>query len=208
MRTITMKIFTFIVFLAIIISLSKWVGSEKTLEERLQYSDSQVELVSDMKSVQDVQPSSQVQNNNQKSNLPNQHSDENTKIKYTYVPSYSHVYRNNGRPLLLESTLSVRNTDPQYSLRIHSVEYYDSKGKMLKSYVDETLSLEQLSSVEYLSEKMNEEGGFGAFFVVLWSSDNVLADPIIESVMIESTSDKQISFVSRGKTLPFKFERK
>jgi hypothetical protein len=78
---------------------------------------------------------------------------------------------------------------------------------MLRSYIGNTLSLEQLSSVEYLSEKTSEEGGVGAFFVVLWSSNNTLAKPVIESVMIESVVHKQISFVSRGITLPFKFKR-
>ena len=177
-----MKIFNVlavIMLLSLVIFLAKLVGSVETLEERLQYAEPPTSQVSNVNSseVDDVAVTVKSGNDLDFAETEN--------VKYTYVPSYSHVYRNNGRPLLLESTLSIRNTDPQHPISIHKVEYYDSKGKMLRSYVENTITLNKLSSLEYLKEKMNEKGGFGAFFVVLWSSENPLAQPVIEAVMIE-----------------------
>ena len=187
-----------VAIVALVIFLGKLVGSVETLEERLQYKEPVIEQLTVSDSTKLNTALVEIKTSN--------YAETEGNIKYTYVPSYSHVYRNNGRPLLLESTLSIRNTDPQYAMRVHKVEYYDSNGKMLRSFVEKTVSLSQLSSLEFLKEKMNEKGGFGAFFVVLWSSDNPLAEPVIESVMIESSPHKQISFVSEGRTLPFKFK--
>lgn len=129
-------------------------------------------------------------------------------IKYTYVPAYSHIYANHGQPILLEATLSVRNADPSNDLKIHAIDYYSSSGELIKSYTKNEFLMPALTSVEYLSEKMNEEGGVGAFFVVLWSSNHKLAEPVIESVMINSSSKKQVSFTSRGVLIPYAFTSK
>lgn len=204
MNKMMKKIFSVVPLIMIVILIfifGHMINSVESLEERLQYIEPQLSKMSEVQ----VSSGSDVKVNTSQVDLP---SGSKLDIQYTYVPSYSHVYRNNGQPLLLESTLSIRNTDPLNPLNIHSVEYYNSKGVLLRSYVDTPLLLGELSSVEYLNEKMDSEGGFGAFFVVLWSSENILADPIIESVLIESTTQKQISFISKGKTLPFEFRKK
>ena len=50
-----------------------------------------------------------------------------------YVPIYSHIYSGlKGRPFNLAATLSIRNTDPQHPIRLVSVKFYDSEGKLVK----------------------------------------------------------------------------
>ena len=46
-----------------------------------------------------------------------------------YVPAYSHVYHQRGRPQLLTITLSVRNTDLNHEIVLASVRYYDTGGQ-------------------------------------------------------------------------------
>lgn len=160
------------------------IRNSETLEDRLEYRKPDVNY--DVADLKDEAKANMVKN-------------------YTYIPTYSHIYANKGQPILLESTLSIRNTDPSQALRIHRVEYFSSNGESIKRYAEKPFLMSALTSVEYLSEKWNEKGGVGAYFIVEWSSDNANAKPIMESVMINSSADKQISFASRGEEMPFAY---
>lgn len=125
---------------------------------------------------------------------------------YTYVPAYSHIYGGGGNPQLLEITLSIRNPDPQVPLRIHTVNYYDGDGNLVREYLQQPAAIGPMATASYLSPKHEKEGGSGANFVVVWSSERGDARPVIEAVMIGAGSGKQISFTSRGETLPYPFQ--
>jgi hypothetical protein len=126
---------------------------------------------------------------------------------YTYVPAYSHIYSGGGNPLLLEITLSIRNPDPRVPLQIHTVSYYDSNGGLLQAYLQKPAAIAPMATASYLSPQQEKEGGSGANFVVVWSSEREDAKPIIETVMIGAGSGKQVSFTSRGETLPYPFHQ-
>lgn len=129
-------------------------------------------------------------------NVKNSESLSNQKI--SYAPFYSHIYYNNGNPILLEGTLSIRNTDIDENLNIIKVEYYDSKGELLKSFTEQPFQLKPLESIEYLVQKEDIDGGAGANFLVYWSSDNPNTTPIIESILIGKVQNKPFSFASRA----------
>lgn len=115
-----------------------------------------------------------------------------------YVPVYSHIYAKGGKPFLLEITLSVRNSDPKEDISITSVSYYDTKGNLIKDYLDKPMSLKALATVEFLVAQKEIAGGSGANFVVEWVSDRKVNQPIIEAVMVGIEGQTSISFVRTG----------
>lgn len=123
-------------------------------------------------------------------------------MRSTYVPAYSHIYASGGAPNLLETTLSVRNTDHEHSLILHEVNYYDSQGRLIREYLSSPSELPPLASAQFLQKQVNSEGGSGASFIVVWSSSRENASPIIEAIMV-ATDGGPISFTSRGQELPF-----
>ena len=59
-----------------------------------------------------------------------------------YVPAYSHIYSGNQeRPFFLTVTLSIRNIDPANTIKVTLVNYYETQGKLIKSYIDKTIKL-------------------------------------------------------------------
>ncbi len=115
-----------------------------------------------------------------------------------YVPAYSHVYEQDGKPLLLTVTLSVRNTDPDSEIHVASVRYYDSAGKEVKSYLDEPMRLGPLASMEVLVERKDTTGGSGANFLVEWQAIERVSDPVIDAVMIDTSQTQGVSFIRTG----------
>jgi hypothetical protein len=117
------------------------------------------------------------------------------KGRAVYVPGYSHIYTGAGEPVLLATTLSVRNTDPEHALRIDRVRYFDGAGKVLRELADEPLTLAPMQTQSYRIEQQDASGGSGANFLVEWSAEETVNRPIIEAIMI---GDGGLSFSSRG----------
>jgi len=68
-----------------------------------------------------------------------------------YVPAYSHIYTGNKEaPSPLTVTLSIRNTDLNHPIKILSVEYYETQGKLLNKYIASPIVLNALGTERYV----------------------------------------------------------
>ncbi|MDO9042745.1 MAG: DUF3124 domain-containing protein [Desulfocapsaceae bacterium] len=125
-----------------------------------------------------------------------------SKGQMLYVPAYSHIYAGNRElQLLLTVTLSIRNVDIKQSITITAVDYYGTKGEILKNYLDKNVVLGPLESTRYIIPYKDKAGGSGANFVVVWKSEKSVNLPIVECVMIGAEGQQGISFVSRGQAI-------
>ena len=119
-----------------------------------------------------------------------------------YVPVYSHIYGGNKeRPFNLAVTLSIRNTDMKGVITVVSVDYFDTKGVMVKEYLDREVRLGPLETLRYVVRESDTSGGSGANFIVRWHADTEVNLPLVESVMIGTQSQQGISFTSRGQAI-------
>ncbi len=119
-----------------------------------------------------------------------------------YVPAYSHIYSGDREtPVLLTVTLSIRNIDQQHSIQVKKVDYYETQGKLVKTYIDSPVNLKPLESIRYVIPRKDKVGGSGANFIVEWTSAQPVNSPIVETVMIATESQQGISFTSRGQVL-------
>ncbi len=119
-----------------------------------------------------------------------------------YVPAYSHIYGGNDeRPFLLTVTLSIRNTDPVHKLSVTRVDYYETQGKPLKTYITKPIILKPLGTVRYVIPEHDTSGGSGANFIVQWEADKMINPPIVETIMISTRTQQGVSFTSRGREI-------
>lgn len=117
-----------------------------------------------------------------------------------YVPAYSHIYHGDREvPFYLTVTLSIRNTDAAHPITIMAVDYFDSDGKKVRSYLEKTLELPPLGSMRYVVKESDKSGGAGAKFLVGWKSSVGVVEPIVEAIMVSTQTQQGISFTSRGK---------
>jgi hypothetical protein len=125
-----------------------------------------------------------------------------SKGQTVYVPVYSNVFTGPRKlPFQLAATLSIRSTDLSSAIRITSIDYYDTNGKLIRRYLERPLALGPLASTYIHIEEKDVSGGFGANFIVRWAGDKTVNTPIIECVMIGATSGQGISFVSPGQQI-------
>ncbi|MEP6949591.1 MAG: DUF3124 domain-containing protein [Ginsengibacter sp.] len=114
-----------------------------------------------------------------------------------YVPVYSHIYAESGTSLIyLTTTLSIRNTSFTKSFYVTDVIYYGSQGEVLKHYLDSTLLVKPMASIEFVIARTEAKGGAGANFVVKWGSPATGIEPLIQTLMNESSAG--VSFITNG----------
>lgn len=119
-----------------------------------------------------------------------------------YVPVYSHIYQQDGNKTFnLTATLSIRNTDPFRSLSVNKVAYYDSQGALIQHYLEQPIRLAPQSSTSYVVEERDLRGGVGANFLVSWHSKAPVNLPVVEAVMISTSQQQGVSFLSEGRIL-------
>jgi len=117
-----------------------------------------------------------------------------------YVPVYSNVYAGpKANPIQLATMLSIHNTDPKHAITILKVDYYDTNGKFVESYVKKPLTLQSFNHIYFYLKEYDTRGGPGANFLVKWRAEKKVNQPIIEALMLGSRSG--ISFTSLGQII-------
>ena len=121
------------------------------------------------------------------------------KSQSVYVPIYSHIFlRGDERvPLNLSANLIISNTDSTNSIQITEVIYYNSEGKLIKSYLNSPKNLNPMASTYYLIETADDRGGWGANFIIKWKSANKVTQPLIEAIHSARAAGAFI-FATRG----------
>src|SRR4030042_1473647 len=104
-----------------------------------------------------------------------------SKGQLVYVPVYSHVYYGDyERKILLTGILSLRNTDPSQAITLTRADYYDSDGKLIKSYLTQPTTLKPMASTRFIIKASDSKGGSGANFLVEWQAETEVNEPIME----------------------------
>ncbi len=116
-----------------------------------------------------------------------------------YVSAYSHIYHTReGRDFPLTVNLSIRNPFPGRTITITRVDYFDSSGALVRSYLDTPRSLGPLGTIGYVVAQDDEAGGVGASFLVGWEGADGELPPLVETVMIGTEATQGISFTASG----------
>ncbi len=121
----------------------------------------------------------------------------------TYLSVYSDIYDLTDKTKhLLTSTVSIRNTSLADSVFITKADYFDTKGELIRSYVDSPVYLTPLETIEIVIHRRDSLGGSGANFIFDWVVKDPKYEPLFESVMIWTTGNQGISFATQGKNFP------
>jgi hypothetical protein len=117
-----------------------------------------------------------------------------------YMPAYSSIPYKNGSYHDLGAFLALHNTDLGRPITILKVDLFDSDGAMIEACVAEARRLAPLATALF-PVTIKGRRGAGANFIVEWSSDSPVSEPLVESVMKDLGSNLGISFLSQGRII-------
>lgn len=120
-------------------------------------------------------------------------------LRTVYVPIYSSLHvADHVQPVDLGATLSLRNIGEAGSIVITAVDYYDSDGKKIRSFIDAPAELGPLMSAEFFVARADRTGGSGANFLVRWARRDAGPDLMVEAVMLGRDGNAGISLLAKG----------
>lgn len=127
------------------------------------------------------------------------HSADSLNSGKTYLSVYSQIYgKNEHRTHDLTATISMRNTNSKDSVFIKSAEYFDTSGKLIRSYFNKPIYLAPMETVEIIIEEIDSEGGTGANFIFEWYKHQESNEPFFEGIMISTSGQQGLSFSTQG----------
>ena len=119
-------------------------------------------------------------------------------MKEVYVPIYSDIYnQTRDSRTLLTATLSIRNTSIRDSLFISKIDYYNTGGDLVRSYIEQPIYLRPMESIDYVIEQQDTSGGSGANFLIDWYAKKPLT-PLFQAVMVGGLGSQAFSFTTEG----------
>jgi hypothetical protein len=123
--------------------------------------------------------------------------------RVVYVPVYSHIALPGAEQhtLQLSATLSIRNTDPHQRIILTAVDYYDTHGRCVETYLPESFALAPMASTEVLVPQLDTRGGSGANFLVQWAAETTVSEPVIEVVMAGISGNYSFAFARPGRVV-------
>ena len=116
-----------------------------------------------------------------------------------YVPIYSDIYnRSKDIRFNLTATLSIRNTSIKDTIYVNSIEYYDTEGNLVQNYIENSIFLKPLETIDYVVEEEDTKGGSGANFLITWSGKTKNLKPIFQAVMVSINGQQGLAFTTNG----------
>lgn len=117
----------------------------------------------------------------------------------TYLPVYSHIYhRYEHQTFNLTITVSIRNVSDSDTLFLTSADYFNTKGKKVRQYLNFPVYLAPMETIEIVIEEDDIEGGSGANFIFNWLATNEKTIPFFEAIMVSTSGQQGLSFTTRG----------
>ena len=125
-----------------------------------------------------------------------------SKGETVYVSVYSNLYIGSlNEKFQLSALLSIRNTDPKYTITVMKADYFDTDGKKIKRHIYQPVQLGPMASKFYFVAPLDVRGGEGANFLVTWSAEKKVNQPIVEAIMLNVYNRQGVVFRCPGKII-------
>lgn len=119
-----------------------------------------------------------------------------------YLPVYSNI------PYLIDTTkfdmsafIAIHNTDLYNSITLTRVLYFDQEGKLVNDYLkDQKVKINSLATKDFYVP-YEDQSGTGANFLIEWTSDTLVNEPLIESVTTCLKPNNTVAVLSQGKII-------
>ena len=118
-----------------------------------------------------------------------------------YVPVYSSIYHQNDRTFDLTATLSIHNVDINSNITVTKINYHNTNGEFVRSFIQDEFVLNPLQSKQFIVKQTDISGGIAAKFIIQWFSEKRVLKPIVEAVMISTSSQQGISFKTESRVI-------
>lgn len=115
---------------------------------------------------------------------------------YSQIYSFSHKQKFN-----LTGMISLRNTSDVDTVYLLKAVYFDTDGKLIRTYFDKPVFLAPMETTEIIINQTDIEGGTGSNFLFDWKTPMGCPEPIFEGVMSSMQGTQGLAFTTQAKRI-------
>ncbi|MBR9846871.1 MAG: DUF3124 domain-containing protein [Algicola sp.] len=117
----------------------------------------------------------------------------------TYLSIYSQIYsQSEHKTHNLTAMVSLRNTSIKDTIYLLKAEYFDTHGKSVRTYFNQSIYLAPLETTEIIIDEKDISGGTGSNFIFEWNIPENCPEPLFEGIMNSTMGQQGLSFVTQG----------
>jgi hypothetical protein len=120
----------------------------------------------------------------------------------SYLSIYSQIYSmSEHKTHNLTAMASLRNTSDVDSVYITKAIYYDTHGKIVRTYFDFPIYLAPMETTEIIIDEIDVSGGTGSNFIFEWKIPKNCPEPLFEGIMSSTIGQQGLSFTTLAKRI-------
>ncbi|MDO6760696.1 DUF3124 domain-containing protein [Tamlana sp. 2_MG-2023] len=117
----------------------------------------------------------------------------------SYLSIYSQIYSlSENKTHNLTAMVSLRNTSTEDTVYVENANYYDTHGKLVRTYFDKTIFLAPLETAEIIIDEVDISGGTGSNFIFDWKVPQDCSEPLFDGVMNSTVGQQGLSFTTQA----------
>ena len=122
-----------------------------------------------------------------------------------YLPVYSNVpYQIDTLKFDMSAFVAIHNTDLNNSILLSKVLYFNQDGRLVDDFLPNgTITIKPLATKDFYIP-YEDQSGTGANFLIEWSADSLVNEPLIESITICVKPNNSVAILSQGKIMRVK----
>ena len=118
-----------------------------------------------------------------------------------YIPSYTSFVIGTFS-FNVRATIFIHNTDPNNSINITRIDFYNTSGKLMEKYLQQPLKLNPLAATRIAVKKPLEgEEGMAAHFIIQWQAENKVVEPLVHGVFTGVSGTRGFSYTSHPRIM-------
>lgn len=120
----------------------------------------------------------------------------------TYLSIYSQIYsQTEHKTHNLTAMASMRNTSDRDTIYLIAAKYYDTHGKLVRTYFEQPIYLAPMETTEIIIDEHDVSGGTGSNFIFEWRTPANCPEPLFEGIMTSTMGQQGLSFTTIGKKI-------
>lgn len=120
----------------------------------------------------------------------------------SYLSIYSQIYSmSEHKTHNLTAMASIRNTSDKDSIYLLKAVYYDTHGKLVRTYFDFPIYLAPMETTEIIIDEVDVVGGTGSNFIFEWKTPKNCPEPLFEGIMSSTIGQQGLSFTTNAKRI-------
>ncbi|MCL5128079.1 MULTISPECIES: DUF3124 domain-containing protein [unclassified Algibacter] len=120
----------------------------------------------------------------------------------SYLSIYSQIYSmSEHKTHNLTSMVSLRNTSDADTIYLMNAKYFDTHGKLVRTYFDHPIFLAPMETCEIIIDEIDNSGGTGSNFIFEWKIPKNSPEPLFEGIMNSTVGQQGLSFTTQAKRI-------